>query len=91
MKISPELADELTFGEVGEEFEGCVIVEKGDWIHEGKCEYQEIIFRHNDVHYELMRGRSGSDFTDWHYDDGDDDCPEVRKVEVVTHKWERIK
>lgn len=39
-------------------------------------------------------GRSGSDFTEWHYDsDHQDefDCTEVREIEITSYVWAEIR
>lgn len=92
--INAELADELMFGCVGEEVDGCKIVEQSEWTQEHKCQYMDIIFECDEKFYSLSRGRSGSYHTDWHYDSEYQDefeCPEVERVEVTTYEWKPVK
>ena len=58
-------------GDKGEKGENGDTGEKGDWINEGKCEYQESIFadKEKTVFCSVVIGRSGSYFTDWEYAD----------------------
>ena len=48
-----------------------ILIEEGDWINEGKYEYQESIFsdKEKTVFCSVVIGRSGSYFTDWEYAD----------------------
>ena len=67
------------------------IIERGDWIENGKYSFRTSYVKIEDKYYEIEECRSGSYFTDYHYDD-----PEVYEVtpkEVVITKtvYERVK
>jgi exonuclease SbcC len=67
------------------------LVEDGDWEDDGKYQYRDVIFKYDDKFYRVTDSRSGSYFSDYYYgheDWGDEiECPEVEKIEVVTHEW----
>ena len=79
----------------GEEQDGIRVVEAGDWIDGGKSSYQSIIFRYEDKFYEFGHSRSGSPFTDYHYDvqEGyaEARCHEVEQVEQTVTVWQAVK
>lgn len=92
--INAELADELMFGCVGEEIDGCKIVEQSEWTQEHKYQYMYIVFEFDGKFYSLSRSRSGSYHSDWHYDseyEKEFRCPEVEKVEKVVYEWVSVK
>lgn len=63
-------------------------VEEGDFEQDGKYQSAELIFTDGTKHYRGYISRSGSPFTDWHYDDyGDADIDEVEKQEVTVTAW----
>ena len=66
------------------------IVEDGDWVDDGKYSFRTSIVKHNDKYFEISESRSGSYFTDYHYDDPEayEVTPEIKMVEVTT--WNRI-
>jgi len=71
--------------------EECDIIEQACWIDGGKRSYRTSIVKIEDKFYEIQECRSGSYYTDYHYDD-----PEIHEVtpkEVVITKtvYERIK
>lgn len=45
------------------------VVEEGDWIEEGKYSYKETTVLFNGEYFTVQESRSGSYFTDYHYDD----------------------
>ncbi len=74
----------------GETDSGFTLIEDGDWIHEGKSQYREVVFQDlsDKRFYRFFESRSGSPFTDWHYDGvffGD--VEEVEKREIITTEW----
>lgn len=69
--------------------EGYEVVEAGDWEGGGKYQYLTSIFSFQGRYYAFTASRSGSHYTDWHYE-FDTDCPEVERVEVVTHEWREV-
>lgn len=79
----------------GESVDGLVLVEVGDWVDEGKYSYREVIFAFDGAFYSVLRGRSGSYFTDYYYeeDDWDDEvvCAQVVKVPVTKYEWHVVK
>ena len=86
MIITAEQVKEI-IRDASEEFE---IVEKSDWISEGKYEYRDYIFKSGDKFFELSVSRSGSHFTDWYYcweDQTEFECSEVEKFEVLKTVW----
>ena len=86
--INADLAKRITFEDIDDQ-DGLEIIESdGDWIQ------METVFKMNDKFYSLNVSRSGSPFSDWHYDWEDSntfDCPEVEKVEVIKYVWKVIK
>ena len=91
MKISSEQAQDIVFEEWSDK--GLKIISVGDWVSDGKYETCESIFEYKGKFYSLVVSRTGSPYTDWHYtwEDTDTfDCPEVKKVEVITTKWVKI-
>lgn len=84
MKISEEIQQELF--EVGDEYQGFELAEIGDWVSEGKYEFQDIIVRYQNKFYLFRKSRSGSCFTDYNYF-YDDECYEVEKREIVINRW----
>ena len=91
MKINPELKQKIIeFVTEGEDHPEIEEVEEGDWTEQGKYSYCETIVKVGEDYYGVSQSRSGSYFTDYHYDD-----PEVYRVkrkveikEVVT--WEAM-
>tara|TARA_Y100000310_G_C20339048_1_gene648916 strand:- start:282 stop:599 length:318 start_codon:yes stop_codon:yes gene_type:complete len=67
------------------------VIKRGPWICDGKYEFQDIIFAFKDKTYILEHSRTGSPYTEFLYDviEGyhDFECVEVKKVEIITHKW----
>lgn len=94
MKIEREVAQELMYCSKGEQYNDYEVVEDGDWISEGKYEYKEIVFKFEGKYYRLSDSRSGSYFTDYHYESEDwDDEVEVETVvpkKVTTTKWVKV-
>ena len=89
VKFSQEQINELFFEEEitigGVKYE---TVEEGDFEQDGKCQSAELIFTDGTRFFRGWVTRSGSPFTDWHYDDsGDDEAHEVVKKEVTVTRW----
>ena len=62
--------------------------EEGDFEQDGKYQSAELIFTDGSKFFRAYITRSGSPFTDWHYDDyGDADIDEVEKREVTVTRW----
>lgn len=66
-------------------------IEIGEWTQEGKYQSASVIFTDGEKTYRGYVSRSGSPFTDWHWDDyGDADITEVEKREITITKWVRV-
>lgn len=81
-----EIGRELCYGL--DEYEEWKLIEEGEFIQNGKCQYCTIIYFNSkyDCHYALDISRSGSPFTDWYYDY--EDMKEIELYRVV--KKEKI-
>lgn len=63
-------------------------VEVTEWRDEGKYSWCEVIFSFEGRNYRFSVQRSGSYFTDYHFEFWDcKSCPEVKKVERTIYKW----
>ena len=63
------------------------LIKEGDWISEGKVEYQSRIFKDKEgLFWRVNADRSGSHFTDWHYTYGVG-MIRVKEKEVTVTKW----
>ena len=75
------------------EMPGFKVAHEGEWVSEGKSEYQEIVFVDEESAkcFRFTHGRAGSSFTDYCYDlaenEGETECDEVELKEVVIKKW----
>lgn len=79
---------------VDEEVPGYKIVHKGEWVSEGKCEYQEVVFLEegSGKHFEFTSDRSGSYFTEYYFglresNEAETECTEVELREIKVRKW----
>ena len=89
MNLTQKQVNDLFFGEEVE-VDGVrlLTVEEGEFEQDYKYQSAQIIFTDGAKHYSAYVTRSGSPFTDWHYDDyGDADVTEVEKREVTVTKW----
>lgn len=69
-----------------------IVVEEGDWISERKYEYASHVLKHKptDTHWMLNCSRSGSYYTDYHYDPVEiEQVTPVQEVITVT-KWKAV-
>ena len=95
--ISKEAIEDIMWSSVGPSDSGAfIIVHEGEWTQDGKCQYQEIIFKNtgDTKCYSFNISRSGSPFTDWHYDTEymeEMTCTEVEEVEIITKMWRAVK
>lgn len=64
-------------------------VEEGSWEQDGKYQFCEAIFKHEDEFYCVSQSRSGSYHSDWYYNDPD--VYEVTPKEIKTIKWVPVK
>lgn len=89
MKLSQEQVNELFFeGEIEVDDVKLETVEEGEFEQDHKYQSAELIFTDGEKTYRAFVTRSGSPFTDWHYDDfGDADVTEVEKREVTVSRW----
>lgn len=103
MKITIDgaLAD-LLFSEVdeGDQEEGFKCVYESDWEDIDRAKYfaKEKVFEKDGKFYVLCDTRSGSYFTDWHYEsdgqwvkDKQVSLEQVEKKEKITFEWVTIK
>lgn len=92
VKISQEQINDLFFeGEITVDGVRYETVEEGEFEQDGKMQSAELIFTDGNKFFRGYIYRTGSPFTDWHYEDyGDDDAHEVEKKEVVITKWVAI-
>jgi len=92
MKFSKEDLISIAFDDGEDKF---TIVDDSGWVSDGKYDLQDLVFEFEGKHYCLVHQRSGSYFTDYYHEvvEGDHDgvCPEVEKVEIVTHKWQVVR
>ena len=94
---------QLTFGQtrmlffdlrVGDENQGFKVVDKGDWVDEGKYQYKDIVFEYDNKYWKFTVDRNGSYFSDYFY--GFEECDvgevahQVEKVEVVKIEWRAL-
>lgn len=87
-----DLNDSILVGSDYEE-KDLFIEEEGDWIADGKYQYRDIVFKHNGKHYIIAETRSGSPFSEYHYEEHDIDkdgyveCEEVFKKKTIITEW----
>jgi hypothetical protein len=61
--------------------------EDGEWIDEGKYQHKEYVFAYNGKFYSMYITRSGSYFTDYHYEiDGADEVVKITET-VTIERW----
>jgi len=91
IKLTREKAEELFFEGGDEEFS--LIDGGGAWEGESKYFYKSIIFKNKltNQYFRLDANKSGSHFSDWHYD-FTLDCPEVQKIKKIVEieEWKEI-
>lgn len=86
LQITSEQAKGIAFDD-SDEFS---VVEKGEWISEGKYQSKTIIFKDSDSFYRLNITRSGSYHTEWYYDfeyEKTFQCDEVELKEIIIKTW----
>lgn len=72
-----------------EDDESLKVMEKGEWISEGKYDNKETVVEYEGKYYSICETRSGSYFSD--YEHGDTYCYEVKPVQVTVTKWVVVK
>lgn len=82
---------ESGFYKADEEFIEVELIEEGDWSDDGKFSSAEYIFKLDGKFYSFHAYRSGSYFTEYHYE-YDTDVTEVEQVtETITvKKWVQV-
>ena len=97
MKVSAEVAKELLgLYKKGEVDHGFKLIDRGEWIDDGKYSHKEMIFQHieSGKFYRLFDSRSGSYHSDYYYvsEDWKDDVEltEVRPVEKTIVVYEAV-
>lgn len=69
-----------------EDVEGYEWVESSDWEDQGKYQYQSVYVKKDGKFYSFTVQRSGSYFSDYHYDFPELSLTEVEKKEVTITK-----
>ena len=90
MNISFELANEI-FEDFDEGMNTITIIAPGDWIEDHKYSRRATIVKYQDKFYQIEESRTGSYYTDYHYEDPI--VNEVTPEEVVVTKtiWNVVK
>lgn len=75
----------------GDDSDRFKVIEKGDWISEGKFECREVIVKETSTnkYYAAVQSRSGSWFTDYEFED-DLELVEVEPVEVTKIEYKVV-
>lgn len=72
-----------------EDFVEVNVIEEGDWQVEHKHEYCDVVFEYEGKYYMYGMSRSGSYWSDYHWEDPEE-AYEVKQVEVVTTVWRAV-
>jgi hypothetical protein len=88
--MTPEFKTEL-YELFEEEDESIEIVEDGEWTENGKYSYKDTIVKYQDTYYQISESRSGSYFTDYHYNDPDIYQVARREEPIIKTFWDIIK
>lgn len=88
-KMTQEEVIQLFFeGDIVIDDEFYTVEDEGDFEQDGKYQYARLIFTDGDTYFRAYIQRSGSPFTDWHYDDyGDADIDIVTKQTITIEEW----
>lgn len=89
IKLTQAQVNEL-FSEGGGEFDGVgyEVIEEGEFSQDYKYQTAAVIFTDGERNYRSYITRSGSPFSDWHYEDhGMADIDVVEKREVTVSRW----
>lgn len=70
------------------EDESLVVEDKGRWKVSGKYEHKTTIVLYEGKYYGIDQSRSGSYYSDYHYDDPE--AFEVTPKQVMKTVWERV-
>ena len=67
------------------------VIDSGDWVDDGKYQYQQTVIRDKstDRYFAVSQSRSGSYYSDFEYDDPE--ICEVSPVEYTAIRWEYVK
>lgn len=91
--INDEDFQECLYGDCdGYNFE---LVEEGEWTQDYKYQHRNIILRRisDGTFWMHSEARTGSPFTDWHYQNSGSEYIElvqVERVEIKTHEWKVV-
>jgi hypothetical protein len=95
MLFSYEVLHDTVLGGDSDEELDLILIEQSGWEQDGKYQSQDTIFQHDGKYYTISQTRSGSYFSEYHYEDmdidsdGNIDCEEVFKTEVIISEWNR--
>ncbi len=86
------LTEEEARSLASEDLDGYKRVERGEWICDGKWEYQDLVFEHLETgkFYLQTNARSGSEFTDYEYE-ADTELQQVEEKQIIVKKWLPVK
>jgi hypothetical protein len=76
----------------GTEEDAWELIEEGEWVQDYKYQFRAVILRRksDDTYWRYGESRTGSAFSEYHYDDQYEDHYElvqVKKVYVTVHEW----
>lgn len=66
------------------------IVESGEWVENGKYSYKDTIVKYQDTFYMISESRSGSYFTDYHYEEPQIVQVSPREETIVKTFWDVV-
>lgn len=74
-KVTAEDYNDIFWEDFDEEESGIVMVEEGKWESDYKWENKRVVIQHKETgnFYALYQSRSGSYYSDYHYDEPDTD------------------
>ena len=62
-------------------------IDAGEWIQDGKCQYQDSIYKVNGRYFNVQQSRSGSYHTDWHFGQCEveefEKAPDVANIKIT--------
>lgn len=84
MKVAEEFYNRLLHDDFDEE-EGFTMIEEGDWVSDYKWENKRVIVQHieTESYYAVYGSRSGSYYSDYHYDEPDTDSNGMVTLDLV--------
>lgn len=79
----------------GDEPEGYLVVEEGEWEDDGKWQHSTTVFAFEGALYWVSESRSGSYYSDYEYASSHwpdmVECDKVEPYDVTTTKYRRVK